>query len=157
MATGIVLVLMLFMIAGNTLLRYGFNAAWNFAEEYTADGLIFMTFIPLGWTLKERGHIEILNNIRQRKGVKAEDIPEVQDLMISDYLVEGDLTDSMNYQDIIILAMKREEKSHNLYTHLAERVTDGDLKNLFLKLASEEAKHKLHFEKIYDDDVLKEN
>ena len=57
--TGIVLVLMLFMIAGNTLLRYGFNAAWNFAEEYTAYGLIFMTFIPLGWTLKERGHIAI--------------------------------------------------------------------------------------------------
>ena len=58
-ATGIVLVLMLFMIAGNTLLRYGFNASWNFAEEYTAYGLIFMTFIPLGWTLKERGHIAI--------------------------------------------------------------------------------------------------
>ena len=105
----------------------------------------------------ERGHIEILNNIRQRQGITAEDIPEVQDLMISDYLVEGELTDSLNYQDIIILAMKREEKSHNLYTHLAERVSDGDLKNLFLKLASEEAKHKLHFEKVYDDDVLKEN
>lgn len=58
-ASGIVLVLMLFMIAGNTLLRYVFNAAWNFAEEYTAYGLIFMTFVPLGWTLKERGHIAI--------------------------------------------------------------------------------------------------
>lgn len=59
LATGIVLLAMLFMIAGNTLLRYGFNTSWNFAEEYTAYGLIFMTFVPLAWTLKEKGHISI--------------------------------------------------------------------------------------------------
>lgn len=58
-ATGIVLLAMLFMIAGNTLLRYGFDTSWNFAEEYTAYGLIFMTFVPLAWTLKEKGHISI--------------------------------------------------------------------------------------------------
>jgi rubrerythrin len=34
---------------------------------------------------------------------------------------------------------------------------DTNTKQLFLKLASEEAKHKLHFEKIYDDEILKEN
>ncbi|MBE9505474.1 MAG: TRAP transporter small permease [Chloroflexi bacterium] len=59
LATGIVLLAMLFMIAANTLLRYGFNTSWNFTEEYTAYGLIFMTFVPLAWTLKEKGHISI--------------------------------------------------------------------------------------------------
>ena len=107
--------------------------------------------------LMEQGHIQILNNVRKRGEVEPEEIPGVADLKIAEYLAEGEMTDDLSYQDIIILAMKREEKAHNLYTHLAERAAAEEIKNLFLKLASEEAKHKLHFEKTYDDEVLKEN
>ncbi len=63
----------------------------------------------------------------------------------------------MNYQDIIILAMKREEASYRLYNDMAARVGNQNIKKLFLKLTSEEAKHKLHFEKIYDNEILTEN
>ena len=105
----------------------------------------------------EKGHINILNNIKQKNEKHFENIPNVQDLKISDYLVETKFTESSDYQDIIIIAMKREEKAHNLYITLANKSTDTEIKELFQKLASEEAKHKLHFEKIYEDEILSGN
>jgi rubrerythrin len=105
----------------------------------------------------EQGHIGILQGIRQKKTAAMADVSMVQNLRISDYLVEGDIHENITYQEIIILAMKREQKALLLYTSLAGRMTDAGTKQLFMKLAAEEAKHKLHFEKIYDDEILKEN
>ncbi len=63
----------------------------------------------------------------------------------------------MSYQDIIITAMKREEASVRLYNDLANLSADTSVKQLFLNLTAEEAKHKLKFEKIYNDEILKDN
>ena len=106
--------------------------------------------------LMEKDHAEILKNIRNTD-FKEIEIPEIENLEISDYIVESKPTSDMNYQDIIILAMKREEASYRLYNDMADRVGNQNIKKLFLKLASEEAKHKLHFEKIYDNEILTEN
>jgi rubrerythrin len=105
----------------------------------------------------EKGHIIILNNIKQKKEKHFNVIPKVEDLQISNYLVETKFTKSSSYQDIIIIAMKREEKAYKLYIDLANKTLDIDTKNLFRKLASEETKHKLHFEKIYEDEILSGN
>lgn len=53
------MVFMLFMLAANTVMRYTANFTWKFAEEYTGYGLVFMTFVPLAYTLKHGGHISI--------------------------------------------------------------------------------------------------
>jgi rubrerythrin len=45
----------------------------------------------------------------------------------------------------------------NLYTDLAKLVTDRMAKHLFENLAAEESSHKLFFEKIWDEEVLKDN
>ena len=63
----------------------------------------------------------------------------------------------MTYQDIIILAMKKEEAAKKLYTDLAKQFSESESGKLFERLATEEAEHKLKFEKIYDDEILKEN
>ena len=63
----------------------------------------------------------------------------------------------MSYQEAIILAMKKEKAAYKLYTTLATRVNDPDMKKVFLSLAQEEAKHKLRFEVEYDDMVMQEN
>ena len=106
--------------------------------------------------LMEKGHAEILKDIRNTDFNKIE-IPDIENLLISDYIVASKPYLDMNYQDIIILAMKREEASYRLYNDMASRVGNQNIKKLFLKLASEEAKHKLHFEKIYDNEILTEN
>ena len=53
--------------------------------------------------------------------------------------------------------MKKEKAAYKLYTKLAERAPNEDLKNIFLSLAAEESKHKLSFEIEYDEYVLREN
>jgi len=82
---------------------------------------------------------------------------EVPDLKIADYLVDEEPTPNMNYQQALVVAMKREKAAYRFYLDLAERTQDPDVKAMLLKLANEEAKHKLRFEVEYDDVVLAEN
>jgi rubrerythrin len=86
--------------------------------------------------------------------LRSHEFREVPDLKISEYLEDIPYSRDMDYQDILRYAMKSEEKSRNFYLRSAERCGDPDLKKLFQMLAQEEAKHKLKFEKIYEDDVL---
>ncbi|MCD4817351.1 MAG: ferritin family protein [Candidatus Cloacimonetes bacterium] len=104
----------------------------------------------------ERGHMMILMKIREN-GLSKVKPKEVEDLHISDYIVSAEPSDDMSYQDILTIAIKREEAAAILYSNMAEMINDAELKNLFKKLAAEEAGHKLKFEKIYDDEILKEN
>ena len=104
----------------------------------------------------EKGHIVILENIRS-KGIGNVIIKEVTNLNISEYIVDVKPYDDMTYQDILIIAMKKEEQAKKLYTNMARSLTGTELETLFLKLASEEAEHKFQFETLYDEHVLKEN
>ncbi len=105
----------------------------------------------------EEGHITVLENMLKEDYNNMQLKDEIQDLKISDYLIEIDPSDNMNYQDILITAMKREEKSTKLYKDLALKVDDEQIKKVFMRLSQEEAGHKLRFEKLYDEMVLKEN
>ncbi len=104
----------------------------------------------------EQGHIRILVDIKKMEITKLE-IGKVEDLKISESLVTPKVTEDLSYQDMLITGMKKEEEAEELYISLAERTEAGDIQNLFKKLASEEAKHKLFFERIYDEEILKEN
>jgi len=56
----------------------------------------------------------------------------------------------MDYKDMLIMAMQKEEASFRLYVDLAGRVTNEDAHDTLLALAEEEVKHKLRFEIEYD-------
>lgn len=104
----------------------------------------------------EEGHIKVLEEL-QKKGPGNVGEKTVETLKIADYLVEKEPSDNMSFQDIVVIAMKREEKAEMLYNDLAGRM-EGDERSAVLKrLAAEEAGHKLRFEKIYDEVVLKDN
>ena len=62
----------------------------------------------------------------------------------------------MDYQEALILAMKKEKASFRLYNDLAATTDDADLRSLLLGLAQEEAKHKLRLEVEYDEHFLTE-
>ena len=106
----------------------------------------------------EKSHIKVLESIRNKTSVELSSAPvEIENLAISDYLVEVPPYPEMSFQDILITAMKREEKATKLYTELAGGATDEGIRTLFSKLAGEESKHKLYFEKLYDEFILTEN
>jgi rubrerythrin len=66
-------------------------------------------------------------------------------------------TATMDYADVLVLAMQREKASFKLYTDLAALTEDENTRHVFQSLAQEEAKHKLRFELEYDREVLGEN
>jgi len=106
---------------------------------------------------EELGHKKRLESIKSG-AVLAVSKEKVQDLKIGDYLVEVNKSrDDLTYQESLILAMKEEKAAFRLYSDLASRTEHSTLKETFLMLAQEEAKHKLRFEIEYDDYILKEN
>ena len=102
---------------------------------------------------EEEGHQKILENLSMGKVVEA--LESVPDLKISDYLIEVKCMTDSSYADILRLVMKNEEYSVKLYNDLRDSCKDEELKKVFAVLAQEEAKHKLKFEKIYDEEILK--
>ena len=103
---------------------------------------------------EEERHRKLLEHVSEGK-VFQEKLDPIPDLMISDYLIDVQCQPDSSYADILRLVMKNEEHSVKLYDDLRESCKDEDLRRLFEFLAREEAKHKLKFEKIYDEEILK--
>lgn len=81
---------------------------------------------------------------------------QVMDLKLSDYLVDVTPSPTMSYQEVLILAMKKEKNAFRLYMDLSRIAPALHLQELFMSLAQEESKHKLRFELEYDEFILKE-
>lgn len=109
-----------------------------------------------GFAREEQGHKAKLEGIKAGGTLKPSE-DKVLDLKIGDYLVDVAPSDEFDYQAALILAMKREKAAFRLYSDLARTIHDDELRDAFLALAQEEAKHKLRFEVEYDDMVYKDN
>lgn len=57
---------------------------------------------------------------------------------------------NMTYTELLAFAIKKEDKSHRLYTQLAQCTSKKDVKELFTQLAREEAQHRFSLEFEYD-------
>lgn len=116
----------------------------------------WMSEIFRQFSREEEGHKKKLLEIKAGKRLLAEE-GKVLDLKIGDYLVDAKPSADMDYQQALVLAMKKEKKAFLMYTNLADATDDQNLKLAFQALAQEEAKHKLRFEIEYDDHVMTEN
>jgi len=105
---------------------------------------------------EEMGHKAKLQGIKEGK-LLVPVAKKVVDLKIADYLVDVDPQGELDYQQTLIVAMKKEKAAFKLYTDLAAQADSEELKQTFLALAQEEAKHKLRFELEYDEHILQEN
>jgi rubrerythrin len=102
---------------------------------------------------EEEKHEKLLKDISQAASLP-ETTGKVPDLKISDYLVDLKFFPNMKYQEVMMLAMKNEEKSMKFYRAWSENAAQEDHKKLFAHLAEEEAKHKYRLESLYDQEVL---
>jgi rubrerythrin len=125
----------------------------NLAERAEKAG---MKKVLLDFAEEEKRHKERLLAVKSGERELAPE-QEVLDLKISDYLVEVDESPDISYQDALIIAMKRERAAYELYSDMAEKVPESNLRQVFVGLAKEEAKHKLFFESEYDERVLMDN
>jgi rubrerythrin len=104
-------------------------------------------------TLKDLAVEEQQHKIRleaARAGEIAIGEEEVGDLGLSDFVDDIEPKPDMSYTDLLVVAMKKENRSYRLYMDLALTVQKQELRDIFLKLAQEEAEHRLRFEIEYD-------
>lgn len=107
---------------------------------------------------EEKGHQGKLEGLKSQGSISSEaSAAKVQDLGLADYMVDVEPQPNMDYQDALVLAMKKEKAAYRLYLDLASISLSKDMADTFLFLAQEEAKHKLRFEIEYDDIVLLED
>lgn len=106
--------------------------------------------------LMEHGHEQKLRKFLETGADILVKIGEVADLQISDFLVEKELTDESSLQDVLIFAMKAEQKAFELYTRLAEMEVSTDTVRLFRELAEEEKRHKLDLETEYEKEYMRD-
>ena len=68
-----------------------------------------------------------------------------------EYIVsDGELTLDMDYRDMLMLGMEKEEAAFRTYVNLIPSVDDKESREVLLALAEEEVKHKIRFETEYD-------
>ena len=144
------------------------DEALDFAIEKEQDAHDFYTDLASGMEKKwmaeifmdfakeEAGHKQKLISVKAG-GKMAPAREKVADLKIAEYLADVEPETANDYQSALILAMKSEKAAFRLYTDLAASTDDAEIKDMFLALAQEEAKHKLRIEIEYDDTILAEN
>lgn len=81
----------------------------------------------------------------------------IMNLKIAEYVTDVEPEGDIDYQQALIIAMKKEKKAFKLYSDLAASIEDDNARITFEALAQEEAKHKLRFEIEYDDHILSDN
>jgi rubrerythrin len=85
-------------------------------------------------------------------------LDEIQDLKMAGILQDIDNTkNDLSYQDVLIIAMKKEKAKFKFYLNMAESAVNKECKDTFMALANEEARQKLRFEIEYDEHILMEN
>ncbi len=68
---------------------------------------------------------------------------------IAEYQEEPEITKDMKSEDAYLIASHRELRSYNFYSELAALHPEGELKELLVKMANEELKHKEKMEYLY--------
>jgi rubrerythrin len=101
---------------------------------------------------EEKKHKEFLVRYRdggyQTAGLR---MNTVVDYHIAEHLEKPDLDKNMESKDVYLVAAHRELNSYNFYTSLADIQPAGEVKDMLLKVASEELKHKEKAEYLYSN------
>jgi rubrerythrin len=106
---------------------------------------------------EERRHREKLAVLRDTGLSGAFSKGAAADLRISDYQVAVEPSQDLEYQHALMLAMQKEKAAFRLYTALAGKTDDPEVRAMMLTLANEEARHKLRLEIEYDENILTDN
>ena len=122
-------------------------------ESFSGSSKMFEEFAA-----EERKHQKMLEEFKTKgvtKAMQDYQLKWITDIRRSDYVVDLEYQPGMPYNEILMLAMKREEKALKLYNDFQNQADTEDGKTLFKILCQEEAKHKLALETMYDDYMAK--
>jgi len=99
---------------------------------------------------EEKKHKDFLVNYREgRYGSDSLRMSDVVHYKIAEHQEEPEIAKDMRREDVFLVASHRELKSYNFYTELAELHPRGDTREMLIRIANEELKHKEKMEYLY--------
>ncbi|MFC1825945.1 ferritin family protein [Thermodesulfobacteriota bacterium] len=99
---------------------------------------------------EEKKHKDFLVNYREgRYGSDSLRMSDVVHYNIAEHQEEPEIAKDMRREDVFLVASHRELKSYNFYTELAELHPRGDTREMLIRIANEELKHKEKMEYLY--------
>jgi len=91
----------------------------------------------------------------QKAGVcetfRCDTVEELENMDLNQYLVDIPLLPSSTPQDVLIVAIKKEDAARSFYKSLSELTGSGQHRTIFETLAKEEESHKNRLQNMYDD------
>lgn len=96
---------------------------------------------------EEKGHKEYLLKYRQ-DGFAGEAKTAVA-YQVAEHLTKPDIQKDIHSQDVYLIAANRELNAHNFYKGLAELHAASAIRDVLLRMAAEELKHKEKMEYLY--------
>ncbi|MHB8136975.1 MAG: ferritin family protein [Smithellaceae bacterium] len=101
---------------------------------------------------EEMGHKQYLQRYRQESFISnASKIDEFPGSRVTEFISSPAISYDIKSKDAYLLASARELNSYNLYVGMAAVHPEGDIKNMLLKMANEELKHKEKVEYLYSN------
>jgi len=126
------------------------NVFYNLLSQYVQDPQISQLCKELASEeLEHRARLELeITKLGQIS--RASDAKGNPSLTPLDYMVNMSDIMQMDYEDLLILAMKKEKEAFIFYVELLSLVSNAALRDVVIELAEEEARHKIRFEIQYD-------
>ena len=118
-------------------------------ESFSGKKEMFLEFAA-----EEEKHEALLQRLKSgdaTAAVENYDFKWITDIKRSDYVDEIEYKPGLAYNEILMLAAKREEGALALYNQCLANAESEDAKKVFKMLCQEEAKHKLALETMLDD------
>lgn len=146
------------------------NAIIDFAIEKEREAVEFYTSLSeqetfsgskqmfVEYAQEEKKHEKLLMDLKAgglSESTENYKFKWITDIKRSDYVVDLEYHPGMPYNEILMLAMKREEKALKLYNEFLAQADTDEGKKVFKILCQEEARHKLALETMYDDYMAK--
>lgn len=99
---------------------------------------------------EEQKHRDFLMGYRYgRYGSDTLRLTDVINYKIAEYLEEPEISGEMKSADVYLVAAHRELQSYRFYRALADLHPDGEIKEMLLRIADEEMRHKEKVEYLY--------
>jgi rubrerythrin len=102
---------------------------------------------------EQKHHLETLKEL-DPYGLEEFKLEQVEELHLSDYLVDVTFREDLTYQEALTLAMKKQQKAYEFYVSWKDKCIHEKTHKVFEMLGQEELKHKRRLEEVYDDEVL---
>ena len=146
----------------NDVLKVGIEKEEDAVDFYTkATGIIKnpgTSEMLKDFAVEEQKHVTLLKDAQKSKTMESvgnKTLPQSMDL--TKYLVSGIITEDSTPQDVMIIAMKREDSAVSFYSEQMTTFQGTDIEGLFQRLCNTEKEHKERLEAEYEKVFMPDN